>query len=196
MVSGIILASGLSKRMGTDKLLLPVGGIPIIERVLTAASESGLGEVILVCSTEAVASIGKRYPVKIVRNNTPQLGQSCSIRLGVESADPLTEGYMFIAGDQPFINAEVINRLLESFSPEEHTAVVPLYNGTRGNPVIFAAAMGEKLKGLLGDTGGRVLLKEEEGIIVTVDIEDEKAGMDIDTQEEYNTVISQEAEND
>lgn len=191
MISGIILASGLSKRMGTDKLLLTVEGVPVIERVIAAASDSRLREVILVCTSAAVASIGEKYGARIVINNAPELGQSNSIRLGVRNSDRASAGYMFLAGDQPFINKNVINGLIEGFGTES-SAVVPFYNGIRGNPVIFNSRFKEKLMGLSGDSGGRVLLDELKDSIIKVGFTDEKAGMDIDTREEYEALVRQE----
>lgn len=191
-ISGIILASGLSRRMGTDKLLLPVGGIPVIERVISAASESELEEIILVYGSGEIASIGSKYRVKPVHNNDPAQGQSRSIRLGVENSSPVADGYMFLVGDQPFISKNVINRLLESFIPEACSAVVPVYNGNRGNPVIFAASLRDRLMSLTGDIGGRTLLGELEKSIVTVCFADGRTGCDFDTREEYEAVLLQE----
>ncbi len=195
MISGIILAAGLSRRMGADKLMLTVGGIPVVERIIAAASKSRLGEIILVCSSESTASIGRRYGAKIVVNNSPKSGQSHSVRLGVENSCKSSDGLMFLAGDQPFINEDTINKLIESFMPGKCSAVVPLYNGKRGNPVIFASRLRDKLLSLTGDSGGRVLLKELEGSIVTVGFNDEKPGLDIDTREEYEEVIRLEDKN-
>lgn len=181
--------------MGVDKLQLPVGGVPVIERVIAAASKSRLGEVILVCTSDSVASVGRRYGVKIVKNNAPQLGQSHSIRLGLENSCQSSEGFMFLVGDQPFVSENIINSLVESFTQQKCSAVVPLYNGIRGNPVIFASLLREKLLCLSGDSGGRVLLKGLEDSIVTVGFSDEWLGLDIDTREEYEAVIKLEGEN-
>ncbi|HYE81053.1 MAG TPA: selenium cofactor biosynthesis protein YqeC [Clostridia bacterium] len=194
-VSGIILASGLSRRMGTNKLLLPVGGIPAIERVIAAASKSALFEVILVCSNAEIASIGNKYGKKIVDNIVPELGQSRSVALGVENSSPEADGFMFLVGDQPFITENIINSLLQSYITEDCSAVIPLYNGNRGNPVIFTASLREKLMSLTGDTGGRVLLSGLEESTVTVNFTDEKPGYDFDTREEYEAVLLQEDKN-
>ena len=195
MISGIILASGLSRRMGTDKLLLPVGGIPVIERVIAAASKSELGEIILVCGSDSVADIGKKYRAKIVENNAPETGQSHSVGLGVKNSCRSAEGFMFIAGDQPFLDESIINKLIGKFLPGHCNAVVPLYNGIKGNPVIFASKLRNKLMSLSGDSGGRVLLEEMEEGIITVSFADAKPGMDIDTMEEYEAITKLEGEN-
>jgi probable selenium-dependent hydroxylase accessory protein YqeC len=195
-VSGIILAAGLSKRMGVDKLLLPVGGVPLIERVISAASKSKLGEIVLVCGSDAIASIGRRYGAKIVKNVSPMLGQSHSVKLGVEGSRSSADGLMFLVGDQPLINESIINDMIESFTPGLFSVAVPLYNGKRGNPVIFDSAHSEMLLGLRGDSGGRVLLEKLKGNITTVEFTDEKSGFDIDTREEYERVLRLEDENE
>ncbi|MHB1391589.1 MAG: selenium cofactor biosynthesis protein YqeC [Clostridia bacterium] len=195
IVSGIILAAGLSKRMGGNKLLLPVGGVPVIERVLAAASGSMLGEVILVCASDEIASIGRRYGAKIVYNTAPQLGQSQSVRLGAENSCPTSAGLMFLVGDQPFITDSIINKLIERFLQGNCSAVVPLYNGKRGNPVIFSALLREKLLSLQGDAGGRTLLEGLEGHIDTVGFDNGNIGFDIDTPEEYESALKLEVEN-
>lgn len=194
-ISGIILAAGLSRRMGTNKLILPVDGVPVVEKIIKAASQSELREIILVCSSDMVASIGSKYGVKIVNNNDPQLGQSRSVRLGVENSCQYADGFMFLVGDQPFITANVINRLIESYMSGKYSAAVPLYNGKRGNPVIFTYALREKLMGLDGDSGGRILLEELEGSIAAVDFGDERLGFDIDTREEYEMLLKLEVKN-
>jgi len=195
MISGIILAAGLSRRMGEDKLLLPVAGVPVIERVISAASKSELGEIILVCGSDPVANIGKKYRTKIVENNAPEIGQSHSVSLGVKNSCRSADGFMFFVGDQPFINESIINKLIDKYLPGHCNAVVPLYNGVKGNPVIFASKLRNKLMGLSGDSGGRVLLEEMEEGIITVNFADAKLGLDIDTREEYEAITRLEDEN-
>jgi molybdenum cofactor cytidylyltransferase len=195
MISGIILASGLSRRMGEDKLLLPVEGVPVIERVIAAASKSELGEIILVCASDSVADKGKKYRTKIVKNNAPEIGQSHSVSLGVKNSCRSADGFMFLVGDQPFINESIINKLIEEFLPGRCSAVVPLYNGIKGNPVIFASKLRNKLMSLSGDSGGRVLLEKMEEGIITVNFADGKPGLDIDTREEYEAITRLEGKN-
>jgi probable selenium-dependent hydroxylase accessory protein YqeC len=194
-ISGIILAAGLSKRMGGNKLLLPVGGVPVIERIIAAAARSNLGEVILVCANEEIAAIGRKYGAKVVNNPTPELGQSQSVRIGTTNSCTAAEGFMFLVGDQPFITNDIINKLIEGFSMVNCSAVVPLYNGNRGNPVIFSSLLRAKLLSLKGDAGGRSLLEGLDGDITTVKFDSETLGLDIDTPEEYKSALKLEDEN-
>ena len=185
LISGIILASGFSRRMGTDKLLLPVEGIPAVQRVLAAVKASAVDEVILVYHGEKVRELGEAMGVKKIYNPSPELGQSQSVRIGLRAASRNSEGYMFFVGDQPFINKYIINRLIEAFTGTGALAAAPLYKGRRGNPVLFSSVLKDELLDLKGDTGGRVILDRLKEGIVWVEIEDGQASLDMDTLEDY-----------
>ena len=95
MITGIILASGLSRRMaGQDKLLLPVNGTPLVERVMQAADASRLDDIILAYQNPAVEEFAKKYRIKSVHNTDGQ-GQSASIKAGVRAAAPDTGAICF-----------------------------------------------------------------------------------------------------
>ncbi len=179
MISGIILAAGLSKRMGANKLMLPVAGIPVIERVMSVVSKSRLDEVILVCASDRVEEVGSKYGVKVIRNTSQELGQSHSIKLGVENSSIYTDGFMFFVGDQPFMTEDIINNLIENFAGSNCKAAVPLYNGNRGNPVIFSSELRGKLLSLSGDLGGRKLIIELGMNIVEVPFDSAVLGFDL-----------------
>lgn len=189
LVSAIILASGFSKRMGTNKLLLKIGGIPVIERVITAVLKSPAGETLLVYNDEEVKITGERFDVKTVFNPLPQLGQSESIKVGISAANQKSDAYMFFVGDQPYINENIISLLIDMFYSRDYDAVFPLYNGRRGNPVIFSSRLKNELLNLKGDTGGRIILERLNEKIGRVPISDEMAGMDIDTFEDYKRIL-------
>ncbi|HWQ29998.1 MAG TPA: selenium cofactor biosynthesis protein YqeC [Negativicutes bacterium] len=188
-VSGIILASGLSRRMGANKLLLPLGGIPVIERIIAEAVQSRLEEVILVCAGDEIAEVGRRYGIEIVHNASPQEGQSRSVRLGTAAAAEYADGLMFLVGDQPLITADIIDQLVDRFRKADCGAVVSYYKGRRGNPVVFSTRSRDELMGLQGDYGGRVLLEKMEDGIEAVEFDDEKPGIDIDTAEAYEKLL-------
>ena len=155
MISGIILASGFSKRMEQEKLLLPIGGVALVERVIRAAQASRLDEVILVYQKKEIEKIGIKYGITAVHNSRADEGQSAAIKLGIHTAHPETDAFMFMVGDQPFLNPSTINILIDTFRQYPHSIIVPVYNGIRGNPVLFPSAMKELLLALDGDRGGR-----------------------------------------
>ena len=185
MISGIILASGFSKRMEQDKLLLPVGGIALVERVILAALSSNLDEVILIYQREEIEKVGRKYGIKAVHNPLADEGQSAAIKLGIHTAHPETDAFMFLVGDQPFLNPSTINILADTNRGDPHSIIVPVYNGTRGNPVVFPAVLKKELLTLEGDRGGRVFIDAMPDRVNLVSIDEEMLGTDIDTEEDY-----------
>ncbi|MEI6127722.1 MAG: molybdenum cofactor cytidylyltransferase [Pseudomonadota bacterium] len=185
MVSGIILASGFSKRMRQEKLLLPVKNIPLIERVIRAAKQSFLHEIILIYQNEQVKEIGDRYRIKTVPNHEAAEGQSAAVKLGTQSAQPDVRAFMFLVGDQPYLSAAIINRLITVWRNNHDSIVAPVYNGRQGNPVIFPAQLKDRLLALQGDAGGRAVMETMRGRVITVAVRSSLMGIDIDTPEEY-----------
>lgn len=185
VVSGIILASGFSKRMKQEKLLLPVNNIPLIERVIRAAQQSFLHEIILIYQSEQVKEIGDRYRIKTALNRLAAEGQSAAVKLGTRSAQPDARALMFLVGDQPYLSADIINRLIEAWRNNQGSIVVPAYNGRQGNPAVFPAQLKDELLGLQGDIGGRALIEKMRDRVVTVAVSSSAMGLDIDTPEQY-----------
>jgi molybdenum cofactor cytidylyltransferase len=185
MISGIILASGFSKRMEQEKLLLQVGGVALVERVVRAARASRLDDLILIYQKEEIGKIGRKYGVTSIYNSRAAEGQSAAVKLGIHAANPKTSGFMFMVGDQPFLSAATINILLDTFLQDPHSIILPVYNGIRGNPVLFPASLKKQLLALEGDRGGRALIDAMPDRLNLVSIDEELAGADVDTAEDY-----------
>lgn len=190
MITGIILASGFSERIARDKLLLEVGGLPVIERILRATKSSLLDDVILVYQNARVRAIGEKYQVKAAYNDSAHEGQSAAVKLGVRESRPDTDAFMFLVGDQPFLDSVTINTLIDQSTKNPQQIIVPVYNGKRGNPVIFPSLFRNDLLAIEGDTGGRVVMEKMKDRLKLVVFEDGTAGIDFDTEEEYEWVKS------
>lgn len=188
MITGIILASGFSKRMGRDKLLIEIDGEKIIERVIKACYKSKLDEIILIYRTEDIKEIGRKYSIKAIYNENAHLGQSEGLKLGVK-ASMNAESYMFLVGDQPFLTSEIINKLIEEYNQTNSSIILPYYNGHRGMPMIISSIYRDELLNIVGDIGGRDIIKKNPSKIKKVHIEEEKMGIDIDTIDDLKRII-------
>jgi len=181
MITGIILASGFSRRMKRDKLLIKVDRESIIERVIKACINSKLDDVILVYRSKEVKEIGEKY------NKDAYLGQSQALKLGMNEAIEAND-YMFLVGDQPFLTSEIINILIEEYYNSNLPILVPYYNGIRGMPMIISSIFKEELLKITGDKGGRDIVEKNIFRVKKVYIKEEKIGMDIDTPEDLNII--------
>jgi molybdenum cofactor cytidylyltransferase len=188
VITGIIMASGFSRRMNREKLTLKVEGVSVIERVISAAHSSELDELLLIYQKEQIREIADKYAIKTVYNEHADKGQSAAVKLGVKSSHPDTEGFMFLVGDQPYLDPSTINELTTVFNKEKCRIVVPVYRGKRGNPVIFPSYLKKDLLALEGDSGGRIIIDKMMDSVKLVNIEKDLVGTDIDTYEEYEKI--------
>jgi molybdenum cofactor cytidylyltransferase len=184
LITAIILAAGYSRRFGEDKLLIKLGNKPIITYVIETILKCEFQEIILVYRNEEVKRIGENYNIKNIYNQSAIMGMSSSIRCGIINALE-TDAYMFINGDQPYINYYVIKNLIEAFNNQDESIIVPRYNGKRGNPVIFSSKWKNDFLEINGDIGGRNIIKNNKEEVYYLDIANVKWGMDMDTKEDY-----------
>jgi molybdenum cofactor cytidylyltransferase len=193
MITGIILASGYSRRMKSDKLIMNINGKPMVEWAIRACSDSKLDNIILVYRTPKVKEIGERYKIKSVYNEKAYLGQSEGVKLGVKYANN-NGGYMFLAGDMPYIDSKLIDRLIEEYNKNPDSIIVPFYNGKQGMPTIFPKIYRKDFLNINGDKGGRNIIRENPNLVKKVYIKDEKLGVDIDCMEDIKKVNKQMGE--
>lgn len=187
MVIGIILASGFSNRMGQDKLLLEVEGKKILERVILATKSSQLDDIVLVYRTEEVKELAERYNIKTLYNKNAKLGQSQSVILGVQEANG--DAYMFFVGDQPYLSANLIDKLILEHKGDKNKIVIPYFNNNICMPILFPSNFRENLLQVEGDKGGKEIIANNPDMIIRVDVEEEKLICDIDTLEDYEKII-------
>ena len=190
-ISAIIMASGKSKRMGTNKLLLEYGGITFIENTLEKVLNENFYELAIVISDKKVRKKCQDYIKKsekdekkiyIVDNKKSEKGQSESIKIGLKTLGKC-DGYMFFSCDQPFLTSDTIKKILQNFKTKGIT--IPEYNGKRSLPVIFGENFKDELLKLEGDTGGKTVISNHQDKIKIVEIENPYEGKDIDTKEDY-----------
>lgn len=190
MVTGIIFAAGFSKRMGEEKLLLEVGGVKLIERVIRECKNSILDETILVYRKKEIKEIGEKYGLINVYNPDAHLGQSESLKQGIKkSSNP--DAYMFIMGDQPFLNRKLINRLIQEYKKSNSTILIPYNNSKNGTPTVFSSIHKKELLEIQGDKGGRDIIKNNPSMVKKVYINNEIFVLDINTPEDYNNLSTE-----
>lgn len=183
MVSAILLAAGEAKRMGKLKQLMPLGNTTMVEQTIDNLLSSGVSEVIVVLGHRA-EEIMKRIatsPVKMAVNPNYQQGMGTSIASGLKFIDSRAQAVMLALGDQPFVDSQTINRLIEEFESHDKGIAIPTYQGRRGHPLIFSIKYKAQLSGLKSDIGGREIIKQYPEDILEVAVECEGIVLDIDT---------------
>ncbi|GAA0090908.1 molybdenum cofactor cytidylyltransferase [Paraclostridium bifermentans] len=185
MISAIVMASGFSRRMGENKLLMDFNGKTIIENTFEALKKCDFKEVIVVSQYEEVLKIANKYQFKFVLNHNAQIGQSESIKLGIKNIDKC-DGYMFFVGDQPLINVHDIKELINEFGENKEYIVIPRCENKTGNPVIFPTCLNKNLLSLKNDEKGKKVIDEYDKIkYVNVS---KYTLLDVDTKVDYENL--------
>ena len=191
-ISGIILAAGLSTRMGEPKQLLPFRSSTIIETVIDNLLGSKLSEVIVVVGHEAeqIQTRIQHKPVKIVFNPDYQEGMLTSAQHGVGSISTSADAFAMTLVDLPLITPDLVDMVIDAYVQSEGGIAVPSYNYHRGHPVIFDRRYADDILGLDGNSGGvRSLYKKYADDIHYVTVDTDRVLTDIDYRKDYEEAL-------
>ena len=177
------MASGYSRRMGgQDKLMLPIAKKPMIAHVLDQLIEAAcFYEILLVARRRAVMAEGEKRGVTVIQNPAAHQGMSASIREGLQKAEG--DCYMFLPGDQPFLKAKHLRMLCQKANQDQ--IICPRYKNTPSSPCIFPKKFREQLLSLRGEEGGKRIMQSCQSAVLYVDIEEEKALLDLDDPAQF-----------
>jgi molybdenum cofactor cytidylyltransferase len=188
MISAILLAAGMSTRMGNFKQLMMIRGRPLIVSTLETILSCPFHEVIVVLGHRAdeVRQVLNDYlgdrGFRIVVNRDYTMGMSTSLKLGVSSISQRSEAFMVFLADQPFVKRETILRIMREYALRKPPMIVPTYRGVRGNPVLIDRGLVGEIMELTGDVGARAIMDRHS--VLLLETEDPGVIMDIDTEED------------
>ncbi|SMB99579.1 molybdenum cofactor cytidylyltransferase [Thermanaeromonas toyohensis ToBE] len=183
----IVLAAGEARRFGATKQLLPTGELTMVQRVVSTAIQSGMGEVVVVLGhrAEKIVPLFKGYPVHLIFNPSWREGMSTSLKAGLLGLSPRVKATLVLLGDQPGVTYSVLQLLAEAYLKTGKKIVVPYYQGRRGNPVLLDRSLWREIFSLEGDKGARDLLNRYPEEVLPVQVDCAGVVEDIDTPEDY-----------
>jgi molybdenum cofactor cytidylyltransferase len=189
----IILAAGPSARLGKPKQLLVHQGKTLIEHICSEALETGLHPVLVVtgAASAEVSKALENMSVEIVFNEQWSTGMASGIAAGMSELlkrDKAIESVIIAVCDQPFVSAALFRQLIKTKAERNKGIVGSAYAGIIGTPVLFEKAYFGKLLALKGNEGAKKIVKTYNADLAGIPFEEGK--MDIDTQEDYERLIS------
>ncbi|MDE0468763.1 MAG: nucleotidyltransferase family protein [Candidatus Poribacteria bacterium] len=192
-ISGILLAAGLSTRMGEPKQLLPFGESTIVETVVDSMLGAKFDEVIVVlghCAAEIEKQLGTR-PIRTVFNADYREGMLTSAQTGVRALKA-SDAFALMLVDQPFITSALIDQVIDAYVQTDKGIALPSYNYKRGHPVIFNQKYAQDILELSTESGGvRTLFKKYGDDIHYVTVDTDRVLRDIDYREDYERALQE-----
>lgn len=175
----VIMASGLGKRFGGNKLMADFCGKPMIQRALDA-TEGLFSHRVVVTRHESVAALCRQQNVDVIFHDLPY--RNDTIRLGLEAlGDP--DACMFLPGDQPLLRRETVAMLLDARKDNPNGIIRPVYEDTEGSPVLFPARTFAELRNLPEGKGGSVVIQNHIHEVLRVSVSNPFELADADTPE-------------
>ncbi|CAB3394416.1 MULTISPECIES: nucleotidyltransferase family protein [Kyrpidia] len=193
-VGAVILAAGLSTRMGRPKCWLPVGGRPLFLYSVEAAVRARLHPVILVGSEDPrpFRDVVKDWAVEVVPNPERHRGMSTSLIRGLAKLQGRVQAVMILLADQPLVTESLILVLLQEYRMGYKAGVRivrPTFEGLPGHPVLIDEELFSEMMAITGDEGGRSVLARHRDRMKMVPWGDERVGLDIDTPHAYQQLL-------
>ncbi len=187
----LILAAGASKRLGQPKQFIIYKGETLIRRIVKEALEADLGPVTVVAGHQhdKVKEEINDLEADVFYNKEWKEGLGASIRNGLKyvlSKNPDTNALILSAVDQPFVNADHLRKLADTYDPARNMIVASAYGGTFGVPVLVDSFYFDELKQLKGDEGGKKIFANY--IKDIIEIPFIEGSIDIDEKEDLDAL--------
>jgi molybdenum cofactor cytidylyltransferase len=203
MISAVVLAAGLSKRMGKPKPVLPYGKRSVIEHIVFSLCKTGIDEIVVITGHEGdlVSEYLEGLPVRVVHNfGYEQGGMLSSVKTGIQvvslggtrdkndagtgSSD--VEAILFCLADQPAIEPDVVTLLMNTFeNGQEDKILIPSFEKRAGHPILVPAAFWKRILSLPPVGSLRDVTQAPETPVHYVEVATDSVVRDMNTPEEY-----------
>ena len=185
-IHGVVLAAGLSTRMGRSKPLLARGGETLVERAVRVLLEGGCGGVIAVvrAGDDAAARLARTAGARVVVNGNAQAEQVDSLRLALRDLPDDAAAAAVLPVDVPFVRPATVARLIAAFRAGAALVVRPTYRGEPGHPTLFARTLFADFAARELPHGARTVIEAHAAETLDIEVEDPGVTQDVDTPED------------
>jgi molybdenum cofactor cytidylyltransferase len=188
MLAAVILAGGESRRMGSPKALLIHNNRTFVDHLLeiTRHPKIGLQRVVLGAGAEPIQARLNLEPAHVVVNPDWDKGQLSSIQAAIRSlAGERVDGMLLCLVDHPLITSALVNELVEAFYRGGKSVVLPVFQGRRGHPVIFAKTLFDELLAAPLEKGARAVVWNHPDDVEEVPTEEQGAVLNLNDPEAF-----------
>ena len=191
-ISAIILAAGYSRRMGTVKPTLKLGGRTILERAIGLFGDLGIKDVIVVTGhgAEQIVPIVHDCGARAIFNRQFERGRSFSPIRSQGSEEGILMPFSVLPVDIPLVSPRTIEDLLKAYYIGNSKIVFPVFLGKRGHPPLVDACNRKEILSYSGEGGLRAIFRNHEEESINIEVADEMTLSDLDTPADYTAFVS------
>lgn len=187
MIAVVLLAAGLSRRMGRDKLMLPVQGRPLYAFALDLMQSLRADMRLVVTNNPRIAAEAAQRGLDVIANPAAASGMGTSVAAGTNALHACVQTAVFLNADQPFLKPETINRLTHA-AEESGKIIVPHVHGAPCSPCVFPRRFFGALSALSGEQGGKAVWSAHPDAVLPFMLHADDDFRDIDTPEDYREI--------
>jgi molybdenum cofactor cytidylyltransferase len=192
-LAAIVLAAGMSKRMGQFKPLLPFGDRPMLVRVLEALQTAGIETIVVVTGhqRQRIEDAVSALNVQCIHNAQYATGEMLSsVQTGVRALSA-SHDFLLVLGDQPAVQVSTIKVLWQRRQEQPDAKIVlPTYRARRGHPLIFHSSCVPEILELAPHETLKTIVQRHAAHTIEVPVEDAAIREDVDTPEDYQRALS------
>lgn len=179
--------------MGTRKMLLPFGGVTIIEKVIENIMASGIKNILVVTGSgkDEIIRIIRKLPVEQCYNENWKDGMLSSIQCGIGTLPEECNAALICLGDQPMIDPATIEEIIYAYNNSQKNIIIPVFQEKRGHPILIARKYFNEIGKLSPDKGLRMLAQKFPVDVMEVETDNISILKDIDTPEDYKNELNQ-----
>jgi molybdenum cofactor cytidylyltransferase len=188
MIAAIVLAAGLSRRMGVPKMVLPWKNTTVIGQVVDVLAQAGIIEIVVVTggAHEQVEAALEGLRVKQVFNPRYSDNEMAySVQAGLSALSDKAEATLVALGDQPQIECTVVQAILAAYQQNKSPLIVPSYKMHRGHPWLIVRSLWPEVQNLPPGRTLRDVLNAQADKIDYLQVDTPSILQDLDTPEDY-----------
>jgi molybdenum cofactor cytidylyltransferase len=188
LITGVVLAAGSSRRLGTPKQVLPYRETTLLGATLDLARDVGFDQLIVTLggAAEAVRDVVRMDGADVVTVDDFGSGCSASLRVALQRVDPRADGIVLMLGDQPRVDLETLRRMVTE-GPADAVTVCRYTDGI-GHPFWFSRDVFGELSQLHGDKGVWKLVQSGRHPVREMAVAT-RVPLDVDTWDDYQRLL-------
>ncbi|MCU0496120.1 MAG: selenium cofactor biosynthesis protein YqeC [Anaerolineae bacterium] len=188
-IGAVVLAAGLSTRMGQPKMLLPwTDERTIIEHIVYQLIRARIDQITVVTGhySREIKALLKPLEVQVIYNKNYKTGEMLSsLKVGLGAFGGNIAAALVVLGDQPRLQPKTLYHLLHHYSESTHDLIIPSFQMRRGHPVLIGRRYWGEIQNLASDRSLRDFLNTHSERIHYVNIDNDSILRDVDTPQDY-----------